>query len=124
MTAQATAEAPRHTPGARRKGREADARVVLHLSDAAFRRFRDRAERQDVTVAALVDRLISMLTANWPDSATRPEESESERRRRDRHFRRVCEEIGRAHPEFSASDNLPREAVHERVPRCREPEPR
>ena len=89
-----------------------DAEVELSVSDAVHRRLQEQARRQRITAPALVHGLISALRANWPSSATRPEESASERRRRDRHFQRVCEEIGKAHPDFRASDNGPREVMY------------
>ena len=89
--------------------------ITVSIDDETYRRSRVRAAELDTSVSALVRRYLNRLAqGKGLDGAAEVAAAETERERRERMLWDVFEDIRATRPGFRASENLPREALHDR----------
>ena len=90
--------------------------ITVAIDDATHRLARIRAAELDTSVSALVrEYLVRLAGAEKIRHEATEQAEESEAERRARGIREIIAEIHAEHPDFSASDNLPRDELYEQA---------
>ncbi len=87
--------------------------ITVSVDDETYERARTLAAEQGTSVTALVRGFLKNL-AQWQGPEGPGKEAETKRDLRERMLREVLEDIRATRPRFSASENLPREALYDR----------
>jgi hypothetical protein len=77
--------------------------ITIALDDETYRKARIAAAHRDASVSALVKKYLLTLTANTPTVRDLKQEQET-----------LLDSIWQRHPGFTSSENLSRDALHER----------
>ena len=87
--------------------------ITVSVDDETYGRARVYAAEQGTSVTALVRVFLERL-AQWQCPEGPGKDAEAKRDLRERMLREVLEGIRATRPRFSASENLPREALYDR----------
>ena len=88
--------------------------ITVSVDEETHRLVRIRAEKLETSVQALLREYLSGLAYDgFALDRVRAQPAETERERRKRLMDEVCEDIRTTRPRFTASENLPRSALHE-----------
>ncbi len=88
-------------------------RITVSVDDETYDSGRSYAAEQGTSVTALVRGFLERL-AQWQVPEGSGKDTETNRDLRERMLREVLEDIRATRPRFGGSENLPREALHDR----------
>lgn len=77
--------------------------ITIALDDETYRKARIAAAQRDASVSALVKKYLLDLSAEAPQTRDLKQEQEA-----------LLDSLWRRHPDFTATENLTRDALHER----------